>query len=639
MNVYFVARRSKDRKLNATFLADCPFLGYVFANPNLENRDIVRRHYKTCKSRGVDPVPRPCRRGKRRKACDMCVRSKQGCDFESPCLNCVLNKISCTYKRVLDDLAGSINSASRPSRIFQSCINHNQQIGLHQPQISNPELAAFSPFSISQDMAKLHGVSFPFILNYINVNTLTLADIFGYSAPPSTKAANPPQYSKSLSSLQMNLGITAGEYPQRHLIEESERRIQEMTGSADTLEARLKQLYFDIITLCASLPSEHPESAPNTNLAPAKALLTASKAQIFLNKYFEHWYPHNPIIHKGTFDTETAPLPLLLVLIIIGALYLSSPHDVLVVRGMLDLEEYSCRNPSFVALVSGTQPNGDRACNDALAAVQATLSIVQTQLWESLSSSRRRACVTRHNEIITAARALPLINITNKSFDRHTLHQRSFNWRRFAEPVNKQHRLMWAIFNVDVTLTIFHNQPPRILATELELDMLCKDEVFSAVSADESRKAVSQEATVRLPKIRTVLATFLDEGWSNEARERTENLGIRNLFIMIWVLLQIVWISKNNVLDLSDLGSITRALARWRLIWDMHVNGMASEEWDNVGFMKNAMELWYLAHMLLRVAIQGRASSRAITEEVPSLATDDVNPVRHLFAKMGLLDT
>lgn len=68
-------------------------------------RDVLRRHWKSCKAR-VDSghaIPEPERGGKHKRACDSCASLRRACNGETPCAECAQRERQCTYQRLLDD--------------------------------------------------------------------------------------------------------------------------------------------------------------------------------------------------------------------------------------------------------------------------------------------------------------------------------------------------------------------------------------------------------------------------------------------------------------------------------------------------------------------------------------------------------
>jgi hypothetical protein len=118
--------------------------------------------------------------------------------------------------------------------------------------------------------------------------------------------------------------------------------------------------------------------------------------------YFRHWNRHSPVLHHGTFDAEKVSLPLLLMVVVTGALFSLSHDEVAMARNMLQLaEEYTFQNPAFVALLSGMAPKGPTEFRLALEALQAAFSAAQVQLREGIQENRRRIRSLRFRDIIS----------------------------------------------------------------------------------------------------------------------------------------------------------------------------------------------------------------------------------------------
>jgi hypothetical protein len=77
------------------------------------NRDIVRRHYATCASRGSHAVPGYKKRGQQPKACDPCARSKIACDAELPCEVSTITKMMAVISAIFTDNQIELHSERR----------------------------------------------------------------------------------------------------------------------------------------------------------------------------------------------------------------------------------------------------------------------------------------------------------------------------------------------------------------------------------------------------------------------------------------------------------------------------------------------------------------------------------------------
>lgn len=109
-------------------------------------------------------------------------------------------------------------------------------------------------------------------------------------------------------------------------------------------------------TLAYVFPHNHSE-ANLTLVSLASRIFTPTKIRIFTNLYFQHFNRHNPYVHQGSFDFSTVSLPLLLVMVIVGAVYSSNSSESDTARALADcVEQIASRNPYFENIASGIGP-------------------------------------------------------------------------------------------------------------------------------------------------------------------------------------------------------------------------------------------------------------------------------------------
>ncbi|KPM40754.1 hypothetical protein AK830_g5821 [Neonectria ditissima] len=80
--------------------------------------DVLKRHWTTCKPRIEENLDIPILsqqiRGKKRKACDRCVRLKRACNRQKPCKTCSEKNEACSYNRVAHREASQSPTAALP---------------------------------------------------------------------------------------------------------------------------------------------------------------------------------------------------------------------------------------------------------------------------------------------------------------------------------------------------------------------------------------------------------------------------------------------------------------------------------------------------------------------------------------------
>lgn len=219
--------------------------------------------------------------------------------------------------------------------------------------------------------------------------------------------------------------------------------------------------------LVVSLPKDHPECAPNLNLAEGMSLLTSDNIQRFVEIYFRHWNRHSPVIHRGTFDVDRVSLPLLLVVVLTGALFSMCPSDILLARKMLDIaEEFAFRNPMFLKLSSGILPHRSEEHRLSLEAVQAAFSIAQIQLRECCLERRKNIRSDRFDKIIYVRFQRPQ---TISTGTKHFQASRTISLPQTQNKFNKQPNIVFEDFEWDAFAfqesKIRYGSPPSIFAS------------------------------------------------------------------------------------------------------------------------------------------------------------------------------
>ncbi|KIM93899.1 hypothetical protein OIDMADRAFT_184602 [Oidiodendron maius Zn] len=373
---------------------------------------------------------------------------------------------------------------------------------------------------------------------------------------------------------------------------ESHPWFDESTFARPTLATCITNgLVSHLTEICLSIPEYHPGGAKQTRLSASMALLTPSDIERYIGLYFHHWNRHSPLIHPGTFDAAKVALPLLLAVILTGALF-ASHDEATMARNMLDIaEEFAFRDSNFVELVSGVVPLTPDSTQ--FETIQAAFSMAQLQLREGSSSKRKHARIVRFREIIQATRTLSLTSTRKTTFQEQADLQHE--WIKFSQDEAKI-RFICGLFGLDAAFTIFYNMPPRLFADELNIDMPCSVDSYAGQTASDCYQAVVAE-TIPAAKMAEIVTIFLEDQWDAKAHRAVEGLTVLHLFTIILALLQNIWISRYKQQRTKEIviESVRRALVRWKTEWDFCVSGMTAEQLEQAGFMKDAaIAFWHL---------------------------------------------
>lgn len=147
-------------------------------------------------------------------------------------------------------------------------------------------------------------------------------------------------------------------------------------------------------------------------------LFTPSKITKMVNLYFEFWHPHCPIIHQPTFNIDTAPIPLLIAVTLMGAMYSQADREVNTAKVLLDLAELVIYSVDDLTdefeirqmLRASNRPSEQSVTSSptTFAHLHAAYLMVVVQFWAGNMVSRKRAIETRFGIVVKIARRLGL---------------------------------------------------------------------------------------------------------------------------------------------------------------------------------------------------------------------------------------
>jgi hypothetical protein len=127
----------------------------------------------------------------------------------------------------------------------------------------------------------------------------------------------------------------------------------------------------------------------------------------FLNLFWNRWYSNCPIIHRPTFDALKAPMPLLLLVVLIGAFMSSDPQDKVTARRWLDPAEELVFQDEWLSGEAENWQNDDsnERLRSKLKTLQAALLICVLQNWEGTVAARRRVRQRQYASVIAVGRS------------------------------------------------------------------------------------------------------------------------------------------------------------------------------------------------------------------------------------------
>ena len=175
---------------------------------------------------------------------------------------------------------------------------------------------------------------------------------------------------------------------------------------ANVQSAAVVQALVDKSGLLGLNPRERTDISQHLNY-----LFTPSKIEKYISHYFEFWHPHCPIIHQPSFNVETAPIPLLISMSLMGVMYSQVDHEVKSAKVILDLAElFVYSQPDLTeefeiqqmlrASLSSSPDQTPLMSLLAFQSLQAAYLMVCVQFWAGNSVARKRSIETRFSVLV-----------------------------------------------------------------------------------------------------------------------------------------------------------------------------------------------------------------------------------------------
>ena len=267
------------------------------------------------------------KRGRKRYSCDRCSQRKLSCDTKLPCIRCRSSGTACTYERL-----DHASSPATPHSEVDVGSSHSQ--------------AGDTGASVSGQRG---GISIDFLLNFTNPS--------GYR-PSATIAAEAAELDDpdGEAHTQLNLedqhmahdqaffdlvdvpSVFFG-FPFLMSGKEFEYTSPIISGSltpeledAYALEVRVRELIHQLSAQYNSMLERNADVQPTFDIQLAEAVVTVGNVRHFVWAFFRYFHYSFPILHKPTFDIQTASLPLLLVLVLFGSMSSDNSDSSIAIR-------------------------------------------------------------------------------------------------------------------------------------------------------------------------------------------------------------------------------------------------------------------------------------------------------------------
>ncbi|KAH6665498.1 hypothetical protein B0J14DRAFT_606223 [Halenospora varia] len=332
-----------------------------------------------------------------------------------------------------------------------------------------------------------------------------------------------------------------------------------------------------------------------------------------LESFWDGWNPHCPVVHYPTFEPVTASVPLLIIMVLLGASVSPNSRDLEMGRQWFDRAEHI----AFQELATHQKAASSNSQTWPLeiekpAALQAAFFACCLQTFEGGNVGKKRVRRHRYNLLVDVARDIGFDQASHRDMNPETLAE--FNWKQYVAK-EELIRTFTYIVLVDSSFVIFNNSPARVLLQELRCGLLSPPACFQAENPQECYQHLqtlcprgSLRARITLCEAVELLRNnVLDEAAYSEFM----NLDSLNLFSVLSAL--VLWVFRQDISLINIPGfeaHVQGVLCTWALFWSARsdqyidlVDKTSPRAWSRNGFFKFADEYRQFAVGLLQLRV------------------------------------
>ncbi|KAK5336494.1 hypothetical protein LTR07_008528 [Exophiala xenobiotica] len=432
--------------------------------------------------------------------------------------------------------------------------------------------------------------------------------------------------------------LTFGAYPLHHDLSQVTSVGGLASQSAMALEPRAYEIRQLLLSTASKLSTEFPETINLMQMASDIELLTHAELDHCIGLYFTNYHRHCPIFHRPSFQPTTVPIPLLLGMVSLGAMYSQERAKVLWMKCLLDvMEAYVFSWPGLRDDYGGfftlAEAPDEETLDYQFQLFQGAYLMVVVQYFSGNLAARRRARRQRFITVLSVRTVIPKRFIADtaqiaRSFRLPTAQHDSVvaipDEMAFQRWIRKEVRIrtMNILLALDSAMGIFNNVPPRVHYVELDLQLPCHPEFF------ELSNYAEMLARSSFPRPRMKLIDAFQRLFSSPRDLRSafhnETLCCWDMLYLIHVLFthttQLVFGNPLNRMSPTTLAvgpsshvleSIKTALNNWKTLWDEAKRSLPRSTISDLGFETSADSYWTLLRMIVQKCEANSANAAA----------------------------
>lgn len=417
--------------------------------------------------------------------------------------------------------------------------------------------------------------------------------------------------------------------PESHRIESTAALVPAVYNETD-LDQRIDHLLpktHEIVALIRQATLNKPQRSIITTLwstsleARCYEFFHAINMEKYLALFWSCWNPNWPTIHRPTFIVSDKSPSLIAAMVIVGAYLSPEQQD----RGMAQVWLNVVEEIVFSdALFSHSNPSEAWSKSGQMALRQAQLDILQAaycvclyQTWEGSKQSKKRVLRHRYNELVFLARDIGLGNATLESVNTSRL--ADFDWQEFIARESLI-RMFTYICNLDSGFAQFFRFPPRLMLSQMTVELTSAEVCFQATSMEDCFVALrtwrcAMGSALHKYTINTVVEALYDPRTrtSSALQQAFSQMSVLNMFTIISAIYSQIFTLELALMPTalpSAILPLETALQQWKELWpsanrdaelaDMALQQSGADDWRRVGFIRHAPEYWLLAHLIVQ---------------------------------------
>ncbi|KAJ9288569.1 transcriptional regulator family: C2H2 zinc finger and Fungal Specific TF [Paecilomyces variotii] len=379
-------------------------------------------------------------------------------------------------------------------------------------------------------------------------------------------------------------------------------------------------------------------------------LFSPARIRLFLNLFWSQWHPNCPIIHKPTFNAETAPEELLCPMVVLGActspdiahrkiagFWFDIVEELVFTSPLLDFEcsrSYSCDCNRPVS-------------RKKLQALQGAYCVCLYQNWDGSDKAKRRIRNQCFTVLVTAARDIGFEFATHDQLEMNDPGQ--FDWGRWVV-TEELMRTMSYIFLIDSAFAIFNNLPPRFVISELKLGLCYPESCFQAECQNTCFQAIKRAS--RPPNARLSIASAVEALCHEEFGTRLitdfSHMSVLNMFCIVSALHIVLFTLRASISSPHLIQHIKKGFLNWDKIWMANAvyeqfagrcDLQQEQPWKKIGFIRHCREYCFLGLVMcekLRSETKGGENSIILSGVSGRYDETDMRQVSELIRRLPM---